>query len=390
MLTCYSSTGTSRHLIRPRERLESGCGAKGPPAETEVWPYSTMRPPKAPFVGRDAQVSQVMGLLAAAERGRVQLAVIEGPAGIGKTRLAERVAARARRRGARVAFGRCWQDGEAPALWPWRSILRDLGAPEGLLDDEREPGGFGRFQAVVDHLRAVPGTAPFLIVLDDAHRADPPSLRLAGALLRERGLRLVMLLTCGDPMPDVGSDMAELLAELRREAVAVPLSPLSLEAVGAYIAAVAAPPPDPELVPAVTAVTKGNPLQLCSVVLDSDPGADGVHRGLERAIRGRFEQLSDTDRRLLAVSALLGLEVSVHEAARIAESSPVFTAESLARAVELGLARESAPDRFRFVHELVRRVATSALGIRERLDAHALAATLLTGHEPDRIARERK
>jgi predicted ATPase len=289
-----------------------------------------------------------------------------------------------------VAFGRCWQDGEAPALWPWRSILRDLGAPEGLLDDEREPGGFGRFQAVVDHLRAVPGTAPFLIVLDDAHRADPPSLRLAGALLRERGLRLVMLLTCGDPMPDVGSDMAELLAELRREAVAVPLSPLSLEAVGAYIAAVAAPPPDPELVPAVTAVTKGNPLQLCSVVLDSDPGADGVHRGLERAIRGRFEQLSDTDRRLLAVSALLGLEVSVHEAARIAESSPVFTAESLARAVELGLARESAPDRFRFVHELVRRVATSALGIRERLDAHALAATLLTGHEPDRIARERK
>jgi len=52
-----------------------------------------------------------------AGRGRVVLLV--GEPGIGKTRLADELAQRAVTRGVRVAWGRCWDGGGAPAFWPW-------------------------------------------------------------------------------------------------------------------------------------------------------------------------------------------------------------------------------------------------------------------------------
>ena len=125
--------------------------------------------------------------------------MISGPAGIGKTRLAEEVALRARRRGVRVAVGRCWRDGEAPPLWPWRMVLRDLDAPGDLLAAhaaDTAHGRFARFVAVLDYLRHAPPATSHLIILDDAHVADPATLLLARFLARERrGLRLLMLLT---------------------------------------------------------------------------------------------------------------------------------------------------------------------------------------------------
>jgi Cdc6-like AAA superfamily ATPase len=69
---------------------------------------STDRPA---FVGRTGPLLQIVRLLRAAERGGGgQLAVLHGPAGIGKTRLAEEVMDRARSRGCRVAIGRCWNE----------------------------------------------------------------------------------------------------------------------------------------------------------------------------------------------------------------------------------------------------------------------------------------
>jgi len=56
---------------------------------------------------------------------------------------------------------------------------------------------------------------------------------------------------------------------------------------------------------------------------------------------------------------------------------------ALARAVALGIMVESAGERLRFVHEQVRDAALAALALPERLDAHARAATLWTGPEPE-------
>jgi AAA ATPase domain len=108
-----------------------------------------------PFIGRAREFRQIMQLLEVSSQSHGQVVVISGPAGIGKTRLAEEVALRARRRGVLVAIGRCWRDGEAPPLWPWRMVLRELGAPEGLLAThaaDTAPGRFARFVAVLERV----------------------------------------------------------------------------------------------------------------------------------------------------------------------------------------------------------------------------------------------
>jgi len=58
--------------------------------------------------------------------GRGRLLLLAGEPGIGKSRFAEEVAARAVDRGATVLWGRCWEAGGAPAYWPWSQALRTL------------------------------------------------------------------------------------------------------------------------------------------------------------------------------------------------------------------------------------------------------------------------
>jgi len=67
------------------------------------------------FVGRARELQQLGELVDGAAAGRGALALVAGEAGIGKTRLAAGVAAIAEQRGFRVAWGRCWEAGGAPA-----------------------------------------------------------------------------------------------------------------------------------------------------------------------------------------------------------------------------------------------------------------------------------
>ena len=344
-----------------------------------------------PFVGRAREFRQLMRLLGAASQGRGQVVVVSGPAGIGKTRLAEEVALRARRRGILVAVGRCWGDGEAPPLWPWRMVLRDLGAPEDLLAAhvaDTAHGRFARFVAVLDYLRHVPRAMSHLIILDDAHVADPATLLLARFLARERrSLRLLMLLTCRDDLEGVSMEGRELLAELARDTTPLLLAGLSEQAVRAYLSAYGQRDLSPALSHTVSTITRGNPLHLRSVVGRGTFGAETVLGGLEQEIARIIAQLADPDRRLVGYAALLGVDVSVHEVARVAETAPSVAAVALARAVALGIMVEGPGERLRFVHEQVRDASLAVLALPERLDAHARAATLWTGSEPERMLR---
>src|SRR5262249_25807293 len=308
---------------------------------------------------------------------------------IGKTRLAEEIAALARGRGARVAMGRCGQAADAPALWPWRTILRELGAPEDVLVERpgEEAGDFARFVAVADRLRGAEG-GPLVIVIDGAERADTASLLLAQALIRESAFPLLILLTVRRPASSATAvEAAALLAELGREGSVLTLGGLSEDDVADALAASGAPAPDPELVAAVTAITKGVPLLLRSVLVPGGGHLESVPHGLERVIEDALARLPETDRKLVGLAALLGREASVHEVAAIGCVSPVVAAEALARAAASGLLRDAGALRYAFVHEPAERLAAASAGRAGALDGHGAAAAARTGPEPERVAR---
>ncbi|MFL5957431.1 MAG: BTAD domain-containing putative transcriptional regulator, partial [Solirubrobacterales bacterium] len=101
-------------------------------------------PARNTFVGREHELSTVMGALDEALAGDGRLVLIAGEPGIGKSRLAEEVGRHARRRGARVYVGRCWEAGGAPAYWPWVQALRTYIAdaePEALRTQLGTAGG---------------------------------------------------------------------------------------------------------------------------------------------------------------------------------------------------------------------------------------------------------
>ena len=94
-----------------------------------------------------------------------------GPAGAGKTHVADEVASRAKRRGAAVRWGRGWDGGDAPPYWPWRQALRELPDDDGA-------GRFEFFASVTELLRTDAAVQPLLLVLDDLQAADESSVLL--------------------------------------------------------------------------------------------------------------------------------------------------------------------------------------------------------------------
>ena len=148
--------------------------------------------------------------------------LLAGEPGIGKTRTAEEVATYARVRGAKVHWGRCHEGEGAPPYWPWvqaiRSYVREAdpvalawemgagrdrdrprrarGGGEGRRGDRRSWARTSRpasafFDAISTFLASASASRPLVVVLDDLHWADEPSLLLLefiarGALRRPR------------------------------------------------------------------------------------------------------------------------------------------------------------------------------------------------------------
>jgi eukaryotic-like serine/threonine-protein kinase len=77
-----------------------------------------------PFVGREGELAALTADLDAAVGGRGGVVLLAGEPGIGKTRLAEELAAQATAREAHVLWGRCWEGEGAPAFWPWVQVVR--------------------------------------------------------------------------------------------------------------------------------------------------------------------------------------------------------------------------------------------------------------------------
>src|SRR5262249_25616190 len=249
------------------------------------------------FVGREREIAEIEAHLAAAETGRGGGVLLGGEPGIGKTRLLDELGVRARARGVPPLWGRCWEEGGAPAYWPWVQMLRAglrhddprhvaaaIGNQAALLgtlvpelrDDapatrkalpaagvESEQRRFALFDAVASFFRAIATRTRVLVLLDDVHAADGPSLRLLAFLARE--LHEAPVLVVGaHRLVGLGASpiLRETLAETAREGAAVQLGGLPERDVARFIEARAGVRPPSGVVAALSRATPVHPRSL--------------------------------------------------------------------------------------------------------------------------------
>jgi predicted ATPase len=160
-----------------------------------------INPTQAPLVARQPELERILASLDGVTAGRGQLVLLEGEAGVGKTRLAREVLARARTVGMHGYLGRCFDQYtavpffpfaelfaailaeappelqiEAPARWPELAyVVAQLGTPRALTSQETQ---LQVFRAAAGFVQAVARTQPLVLLLDDLHWADSTSLAL--------------------------------------------------------------------------------------------------------------------------------------------------------------------------------------------------------------------
>lgn len=403
------------------------------PTDAALWPPGATERLGAVFVGRDRELSELLAGLEDALAGRGRLYLLAGEPGIGKSRLAEELAKRARERGARVLVGRCWEAGGAPAYWPWVQSLRAYvrsgdpqmlraqlgrGAPDvaqllpelrELFPDvqertprESEAARFRLFDATASFLRNVAEAQPLVLVLDDLHVADVPSvllLRFVAAELEESRILVVGAYRDVDLPPD--HPVAAALADLARQAAArFQLKGLAEADVSTFIELSTGLTPPPSAVATIRRETEGNPLFVGEVVRllasegrlerTEDPLAwhIPVPQGVRDAIHRRVDRLSPETRSLLTLASVLGREFAVDAIARLAEQPPDVSLAVLDEAMASRLVGE-APGGIgvlRFSHGLVRDAIYDGLTAARRTRLHRRAAEVLEemyAHDPE-------
>ena len=381
------------------------------PSATPLTPTSQQstggRTPSRPWEGRDALVHEMDAAIQAALHGEASLVLLVGEAGIGKTRLADEGGRRAAARGFGVAWGRCWEAGEAPAGWPWsealgrlyadapglaaslpglhraalRALVPELEAP-AIVARSPEEERLRLASAILAWLEAASEVKPWWIVLDDLHAADPLTLFLlrgVGRALHRAGV----VLACTWRDAEVAADpaLSTALSELSRRALHVPVPRLDRAATERLLARLL-PDAAPETVEALWQSTLGQPLfvhEMARLVQLRGPGAlsaGNIPVGVREAVRLRMERSPEPTRRLLEAAALIGPSF---ELGLIAEVEGVSEAEALRRARDaerLGILERSATGR-RFSHPLIRRAFDEPIDPERRLMLHRNIAAAL-------------
>jgi DNA-binding CsgD family transcriptional regulator len=368
----------------------------------------------ATLVGRRTELAALCAALEGVRPATTQVVLVSGEPGIGKTRLAEELTARATARGAEVLWATGGGPG-APAFWPWARALRDhvervdpvlLAAELGtgavevatLVPELRArlpalppvaagtTGGsrFPLFDAVTRFLVAAAGRRPLAVVLDDLHEADAGSLRLLEFVSREaRGAPLLLVATYRAGPAGADPVLDRTVGELARhpDATLVELSGLTAPEVGALVAAVEGSEAPPAVAQALHRRTAGNPYLV--IELTRLLAARGQLHDARTSLASELEVPAGV--RAIVLAWLSGLSEPCREVVVAASVAwPAFTPELLAEACGLdrgavlaaldealaaGLVRES-PEGFTFAHALVPETITASLSQARRRDLH--------------------
>jgi len=376
------------------------------------------------FVGREREMAELRSGFEDARSGRGRLFLLSGEPGIGKTRIAHELASIAMARETRVAWGRCWEGGGAPAYWPWIQVLR---ACVGKLDREQfgalagegareiaqivpefrqwfaaleapgtqplaaEQARFRLFESVASLLKTYAQSEPLVMILDDLHEADQPSLLMLRFVARELpSARILIVGTYRDVEVRRSPELGRLIGDIIREGRQIPLAGLRESEITQLVREGAGTSPSKKFVVAIRQATGGNPLFLDGLVrLMVARGNVGIHAprpdsleipdGVREAIRRNLGSLTSDSRSVLVTAAALGSEVDLSVLVSVAALSPEQLHDFVSETVRLGIlvpARE-ASELYRFSHALVRAVLYEDLSRSARIGLHASIAQVL-------------
>jgi DNA-binding CsgD family transcriptional regulator len=377
-----------------------------------------------PFVGRATELAALRALLPWDENDGRRIVLVGGEPGSGKTRLAREFAVGAAADGAAVLHGACDPEVRSPygpfvealdqlvrvidaaelraalgtAGGELTRILPDLPARVGDLappvtadpDTERHR----LHTAVTDLLAGVSSRRPVLLVLEDGHWADAPTLLLLRHLARAAGhARLLVLATFRDTEVEL-PELSAALADLRRSegVVRLRLAGLTGDEVTEFVRRASGADTGaalPELARTISDLTEGHPFLVCELwrtlveteavelvdgaVRVTRPLTDlGTPESVREVVSQRLSRLAPETTDFLELMATAGAEFELAVVRRAVTLGDAELVRVLEEAVGSGMIEElpGGSLSYRFTHELVRRALYARLGAVQRADLH--------------------
>ena len=374
------------------------------------------------FIGREACLTALRKVWDRSRAGQTELVLLVGEPGIGKTRLALEFAEEVHRAGGAALYGRADEDALLPhqpfveALRPLlvqgtqpvpeeqREILSllipELSAPGDLAarTGDQETLRYRLFEAVLDVLTRACGQWPVLLVLDDLHWADKPSLLLLRHLLREPELgNLLVVATFRDVEVGIDHPLSEVLADVRRERSFERMKIEGLEEAEtrAFVSDRLGRPVTAGFVRRLREQTEGNAFfiqETLRAVEDADlPSPEtvtesslervGVPDGVAEVILRRMLNLSALGVEALVAASVIGREFRLGVVEELLDAKPQEVITAVEENIVAGLIREetSQVDVFAFSHAVVREVLYRQLTASRRVRLHHRVAMALEG-----------
>jgi DNA-binding CsgD family transcriptional regulator len=365
------------------------------------------------FVGRDAELGALTAALDAAVAGEPAVVLLAGEAGVGKTRLAEEAAQRAREAGARVLAGGCIElGGEGLPFGPLADALRMLArtsTPDELeafigparsdlarvlpeLDPDAALGtpplGEGGTARLLEHVLGVverlAADRPLMLVIEDLHWADRSTLDLVALLVRalRAGPVLVVASFRSDELHRA-HPLRPLVTgwERVRSVHRIELERFGRADVARQLEAILGAPPDARLVDLVHERSDGNAFLIEEILGAVQNGADpdALPLSLRDVLLARVERLSPATQRVLRIVAAGGQSVPDRLLAAAADLGEDELDAALDEAVEHHvLLVDETQHGYRFRHALTRDAIYDDTLPRQRARIHAAYGEALT------------
>ena len=357
--------------------------------------------------GRDAETRAVASVLDWAAGGRLAVALIEGEAGIGKTRLLTRALEDARSRRMQVVAGRAE---ELEQTRPFGLIARALGCTgspadprragiaallatgdggQGTLTVSSDPGlQFQVVDALTDLAEDLAGDQPLVIGVDDLQWADPSSLLTLATMGRRLAYAPVALIGCFRPAPAAAELQRAAGSLAQAGALHLTLGPLAEDAVASLVAETVGAPPGPGLL-AEVAGAAGNPLFVTELLAAmAEEGTLRVTGGqaeaagmtlpptLRLTILRRVSFLPGGTLQALQAASLLGAGFSVTDLSVVTGRPAAGLAGVLMEAVRARVLEDDGAQ-LRFRHDLIRDAVYEDLPVSMRRALHREAGQRL-------------